>query len=79
MRALVFNCPCGAMVCPPNKTALALIEAAGACHKCRLTKTVKHLAEDPLGLSGMTRLELLTDVLRFTEGYEGFRFHPEGR
>lgn len=70
MRALEFICGCGAMVCPPNKTALALIEASGMCHKCRLARTVEFLRQNDV--------ELLADVLRFMEGYEGFRFHLGG-
>lgn len=66
-RSLMYNCPkCGALIMMPNITALRLIEAAGACHACRLAKTVEHLA-------AAENTELLTDVLRFMEGYEGFR------
>ena len=69
-RALEFWCPqCGALVVPPNKTALALIEASGACHACRLAKTVTHLANTG-------QIALLEDVLRFNKGYEGFRYLP---
>lgn len=67
MRALEWYCPeCEVLVVPPNKLALALLEAAGACHKCRLAKTVGHLVETG-------QVALLDDVLRFTEGYTGFR------
>ena len=65
MRAAVFHCLCGAIVVPPTKSALKLIVAAGACHACRLAKTVEFLRQN--------NVELLDDVLRFTEGYEGFR------
>ena len=66
MRALAFHCPCGALVVPPSKSALKLIKAAGKCHKCRLADTVDFLRQNDA--------KLLDDVLRFTEGYEGFRF-----
>lgn len=70
-RSLVYYCPkCGAMVVLPNLTALRLIQAAGACHLCRLEKTVEHLVSTG-------NIELLADVLRFTEGYEGFRVARE--
>lgn len=64
-RASVFNCSCGAVVVPPNEIALKMIESAGACHKCRLAKTVEFLRQNDA--------ELLDDVLRFTEDYAGFR------
>lgn len=64
-RALVFYCPCGALVIPPSKSALKLLEAAGKCQQCRLTSTVAFLRQN---------VELLDEVLRFTESYEGFRF-----
>ncbi|MFH1486542.1 MAG: hypothetical protein ABIH46_10760 [Chloroflexota bacterium] len=71
-KALKYYCPrCGALVVLPNETALALIQSAGACHKCRLAKTVQHLADT-------NQIELLADVLRLTSGYEGFRFSLEG-
>ena len=66
-RDLVYHCPeCEAVVVMPNKIALGLVKAAGACHLCRLEKTVEHLIS-----TGDT--ELLADVLRFTEDYKGFR------
>lgn len=71
MRALEFHCKCGAIVCPPTKAALRLIEASGMCHKCRLAKTVEHLIS-------VGSIELLSDILRFMEGYEGFRFDLGG-
>lgn len=67
-RGLEFWCPkCGALVVPPSEAALALIKAAGVCHVCRLAHTVDHLVETG-------QLEVLDNVLEFTEGYEGFRF-----